>query len=117
MEYTKIPHLSFSLDMHNILNSSDYEHASKQQLCCLLLMKKMENVLFQMSVLQKNKDKFIKPRHIRMIFSCILLVKPFLPLHQFCQCLDPAFIILCKTSMVKAQPIMPLMYNGRYDQW
>ena len=36
MEYTKIPHLSFSRDMHNILNSSDYEHTLKQQFCCIL---------------------------------------------------------------------------------
>ena len=96
MEYTKIPHLSFSRDMHNILNSSDYEHTLKQQFCWLLLMK---NGIFCILIVSyaKNKDKFIKPRHIRMIFFLFLVGKSH-SFHyiNFCQCLDPAFIILCK---------------------
>ena len=52
MEYTKIPHLSFSRDMQNILNSLDYEHVLKQQFCC---SKIMENAWFCYLLLMKNE--------------------------------------------------------------
>lgn len=55
MEYTKIPHLSFSRDMHNILNSSDYEHTLKQQFCCLLLMKNEKCSFSNVSYTKKQR--------------------------------------------------------------